>query len=359
MSEVQLGQREDVIHVIDGESALSIELVPLREGVARAFLRLSPRNPRLSHDAVDRLAAELSRRPYRRILVQDTKKHFLERTLKGTPWKASRALSGNMAKKCSVTSTFELPADEELIDSSGSPPSIANTSEMAGISVNLGDRKAWAFFTEEGNQARIISEGERRQGMVIARNSEDISEAADCLVSYLVAAKKSWAVFSVDMGRFVRKFDPTLMIRMILDAPKGFDHKAVPVSSENKSEAIRLFSEYYDESLVQSRLRLRRFRADGHYSIHLVEGGFVITRVEGDSGLIYDIYVTPAREGHGLGNELMKCALTDFAGRVSQAYLHTSYPRAKRLYEKFGFRAVYSQLAIRLDELALERGSAG
>ncbi len=54
----------------------------------------------------------------------------------------------------------------------------------------------------------------------------------------------------------------------------------------------------------------------------------------------------------------MRCALTDLAGKVSSCYLLTSYPRAKHLYEKFGFRTVYSQLGIRLDELALEPPSA-
>ncbi len=353
------GDREDIILILDGESAVSLELVPLREGVARAFMRQSPRNPRFSPEAVQRLTSELSRRPYSKILVQDTRKGLLRRMLRGTSWSVGRSVSENMARKCSATSTYELPTDEPLVDSNGYSPSIAGTSDMAGISVDLGDRKAWAFFTEEGDQARLITEPERRQGMIIARQTVDMFDVADCLVSYLAAARKSWAVFSMDMGRFVRKYEPMIMLRMTLDSPKGFEHKAVPLSAKNKSEAIRLFSEYYDESKLESRIRLRRFRADNHYSIHLVDGGFVITRIDGDSGLIYDIYVTPSKEGKGLGNELMRCALTDFAGRVSQAYLHTSYPRAKRLYEKFGFKTVYSQLGIRLDELSIEKRSAG
>jgi hypothetical protein len=49
----------------------------------------------------------------------------------------------------------------------------------------------------------------------------------------------------------------------------------------------------------------------------------------------------------------MRAALTSLSAKVSSVYLHTSYPRAKALYEKFGFRTSYSQLAIRLDEIAL------
>jgi hypothetical protein len=49
----------------------------------------------------------------------------------------------------------------------------------------------------------------------------------------------------------------------------------------------------------------------------------------------------------------MRCGLTALAGRVGSCYLNTSYPRAKELYEKFGFRTAYTQLGLRLDELAL------
>jgi hypothetical protein len=54
----------------------------------------------------------------------------------------------------------------------------------------------------------------------------------------------------------------------------------------------------------------------------------------------------------------MRCGITDLAGKVSACYLHTSYPRAKRLYEKYGFRTVYSQLGLRLDEISLKPPSA-
>jgi GNAT superfamily N-acetyltransferase len=145
---------------------------------------------------------------------------------------------------------------------------------------------------------------------------------------------------------------------MVLERPVAFEHKCERLTSRNRSQAVKLFSEYYDESTMQSMFRLRRYRADRNYSIHMIQGGFVITRLEGDTGLIYDIYVTPSRQGEGLGAELMRCALTDLTGKASSCYLHTSYPRAKRLYEKFGFRVVYSQLGIRLDEIALEPPSA-
>lgn len=351
-------KREDVVTVSDDGGAVSLELVPVRERVARAFLRQSPRAPKLSDASVERLVRELDARPYDRIVVQDSRKGLVRKLMTGTGWDAKRAIPDRPEGKCTPVRTFDLPLDEDLLDSDGMKPDISNTSSMSGIAVSIGGSKGWAFYTEEADQARIISESERRQGFLVARRSDDLSMVADCLVRFLAASRKSWAVFSMDMGRFVRKFDPVTMFRMSLDGPKGFEHAAVPVSDNNKGELLRLFSEYYDESMIQSRFRLRKFRADKNYSMFVVKGGFVINRLEGESGLIYDIYVSPARQGEGLGNELIKCALTDFVGKASSCYLHTSYPRAKRLYEKFGFRAVYSQLAIRLDELALERRSA-
>jgi GNAT superfamily N-acetyltransferase len=308
---------------------------------------------RLSSESARKLSEELTRRPYGRILVQDSKKKILRRSLSPLGWKVDRAVSPSMKRECQMVTTYDLPLDENLIDANGIKPDLANTHQMHGISIDLGGRKAWAFYSADRDTARLVAEGERKQGMMIATGTEDFFEIADCLVRFLATAKMSWVVFSVDMGRFIREHNPITLMRLTLDSPRPFDHKAQPLSKDNRNAALRLFSEYYDESMLQSILRLRRFKAEGSYSFFLVDGGFAITRLEGDTGLIYDIYVTPSKQGQGLGAELMKCALTSFAGKVSSVYLHTSYPRAKRLYEKFGFKAVYSQLGIRLDEVAL------
>jgi len=330
----------------------------VREGVARAHLRFSPRNLKLSADTSRKFSEELCARPYGKILVQDSKKKILRKTLGPFGWKVGRAIPASLRHECSMVTTYDLPLDENLMDMNGLKPDLANTHDMHGISIEVDGRKAWAFYTDDGDTARVVSEGERRQGMMIATRTEDLYEVADCLVHFLATARKSWVVFSIDIGRFVRDYDPITLMRLTLDAPKAYDHGAAPLSKENKKAALRLFSEYYDESILQSIMRLRRFRGEGKYQTYLVDGGFAITRLEGDTGLIYDIYVTPSKQGQGLGFELMKCALTSLAGKVSSVYLHTSYPRARRLYEKFGFKAVYSQLGIRLDEIALTPPSA-
>jgi len=345
--------KDDVILVKGAEGTLSLELVPISEETARAFLRFSPRNLRLSTDSARELSDELSSRPYSRIIVQDSRKKILQRALRSRGWGIDGAIPRVSKQECLMATTYDLPLDENLIDTNGQKPDLANTFNMHGIRIKLDGRNAWAFYTDEGDSARIISEGERRQGLMVATRTEDMFEIADCLVRYLAAQKKSWAVFSTDMGRFIRGHDPITLMRLSVDSPKPFDHGAVPLSRDNKKAALKLFSEYYDEPMLQSIMRLRRLNRDGNYMIYLVDGGFAITRLEGDVGLLYDIYVTPSKQGQGLGVELMKCALTSVAGKVSSMYLHTSYPRAKRLYEKFGFKLVYSQLGIRLDEIAL------
>lgn len=351
-------EKEDVIILKGDEGALSLEFIELGAGVARAFPRWSPRNLRLSGSFAKRLSDELSSRRYSQIPVQDSKKGLLKRALGPMGWSIGRAIEPKLRHKCSAVTTYDIPPDETLQDTNCGKPDISNTSNMSGVSVEIGDRNAWAFFTDDGDTARVVSEGERKQGMLVASSHEDLMEAADCLVHYLATMKKSWAVFSTDLGRFIRKFDPMTMWRLVLDRPTGYEHSAQPVSSKNKNALIKLFSEYYDEPTVQSIFRLRRFRTDKNYAVYYLEGGFVITRLDGDTGLIYDIYVTPSRQGEGIGAELMRCGITDLSGKVSSCYLHTSYPRAKRLYEKFGFKTVYSQLGIRLDEIVLRPPSA-
>jgi ribosomal protein S18 acetylase RimI-like enzyme len=345
--------RDDVVLIRDTYGALSLELMPVRESIARGFLRFSPRNLRPSQAAVRVLSEQLSGRPYHTILVQDSRKRLLRKALAQAGWRIEVAIPGKMTRQCSIVTTYELPLDENLMDSNGDKPDVTRTSDMHGIRVDIEGRKAWAFYTDDGENARVVSEGERRQGMLVATNNDDMAEVADCLVRFLAFTGRPWAVFSMDMGRFVRQFNPITMLRMVNDHPRPFDHRGGPASSSNKRALTRLFSEYYDESLLEAMLRLRRYRADRSLAVYHIDGGFVITKRESDAGLIFDIYVTPARQGEGIGAELMRCGLTSLVGRVSSVYLHTSYPRAKRLYEKFGFKTVYSQLGIRLDETAL------
>lgn len=344
------GKRQDVIVVEDEKGALSMELVPVGESVARAFLRFSPRGLRLSHSGAARLSEELLRRPYSKLLVQDNRKQLLRRSLPRVGWSVSRAVEPKLTKRCAMVSSVDVPLDADLVDCHGCRPDFSNTTKMDGIRVELGDRLAWAFYTDDGETARLILDEGRRQGLLVASRPEDFADVVECLIRFLASTGKAWAVFSADLGRFITAYYPIVMWRMVLERPVAYDHKAEPFTWEIRSRAVRLFSEYYDESALSSLFRLRRLLADRNYSLFLVDGGFVITKAEGDTGLVFDIYVTPARQGEGFGEELLKAALSHFAGRVSSCYLHTSYPRARRLYEKFGFRVAHAQLGIRLDE---------
>lgn len=313
---------------------------------------MSPRNPKLSESASQRLSEELRSRGFSRLLVQDSRKRVLQRTLVGQGWTAVNAIGTRLVRPCCSVAPYDVPLDEKLIDDKGLKADLTGTTHMSGIRIDLDGRQAWAFYTNDGEAARIVSDGERKQGLLVASDTDDMFEAADCLVRYLAATRKSWAVFSVDLGRFIRQYDPMVMWRMVLERPRPYEHKARPFTTSDRRALVRLFSEYYDEPSLNSRMRLRSFMADKNYSIQLVEGGFAIVRFENETGLIYDIYVTPSHQGEGLGGELMRAALTSLTGRVSSAYLHTSFPRAKSLYEKFGFKTTYSQLSIRLDEVA-------
>ncbi len=351
-------ERARVVLAKGPEGALSVELMPLREGVSRGFLKHSPRGLRLSQESAQAVSSQLAEGVQGRLLVTDTKKRLLSRALEPHGWGVSRAVEPRVDRACSLCTTYDIPLEENLQDDRGQKPDVGNTSHMVGVSIDLGDRCAFGFYTDDGDTARVISEGPRRQGMLVAQSAEYMAEAADCLVRFLAAARKKWAVFSVDMGRFVRRYEPMMMHRMVLDGPKGYDHSVRPVSKETRKGLLRMFSEYYDEGGFQASLRLRAMLADRSFSVFAAEGGFVVTRLEGESGLIYDIYVTPARQGEGIGGELMRCALSNLAGRAPSVYLHTSYPRAKALYEKFGFRSVYSQLAVRLDETSFRPPSS-
>ncbi len=333
--------------------AVSLELLPLTEELARAFVRSSPRKLRLDDDDCQLLDDRLSELGQTRILAQDTKARLLHRGLTPRGWTVTRAIAPKMERRHTVVVTSDLPLDYNLVDQGGQPIDLSNTGQMMGLCVPVEDRRGWAFYTDEGETARIMTDGAHRTGMIAVTNPEDIPLIADQLVKFLATSRKSWVVFSPDIGHHLSQYHPTQAFRMELESPQKQDHSALPLSKTNRASAVSLFSEYYDENRFKAAARVRRLERDNAYSVYLADGGFVIIRHEKDRGLLYDIYVTPSRQGEGVGDELMRCAVDAIHGRAPVAYLHTSFPRAKRLYEKYGFEAVSSHMLLRLDEVAL------
>ncbi|MCJ2533054.1 MAG: GNAT family N-acetyltransferase [Candidatus Thermoplasmatota archaeon] len=337
------------------EGMASVELMPLDNEVARAFLHCSPRGLKLSDKLAWKLSESLAETGYSKIIARDNRKSTLRNALSGRGWKADLAIAPHSGQKCHMVTTHDLPLDEELIDERGCAPELANTGHMVGLRVELGTRDAWAFYTDDGETARVVTDSERKLGMLVATSKEDIGLVADHLIRFLVIAKKKWAVFSPDLLEYIAHLYPANAVRMELEAPPQCEHSVEPLSKSNRGRVVALFSEYYDESRLSAMMRLRRYARDEAFSIHVTDGGFVILRHEGDEGLVFDIYVTPSKQEEGMGNELMRCALSTASERSSKVYLRTSYPRARTLYEKFGFRQTSSRLVVRLDEVLLTR----
>ena len=332
----------------------SLELVPLKDGLARCYLRQSPRGLRLTGKEAEGLSSSLAGRGYAGILAQDTRGRFLARTLEERGWSVEKAVGGMSLPRCNITTPHDLPLDEQLIDERGRGLELDGTGQMTGIHVAIdADREAWAFYTDEGETARVATFRGRRYGFAVARDGADIDTAFDSLIRFLVTAKKSWAVFDMDMEGRLSSYHPSITHRMELEDPGRSTHSARPLTKADRRSVTALFSEYYDESTLAASLRLRRYARNAAYSVFVADRGFVIVRREGEVGLIYDIYVAPDRQGEGVGDELMRSALDSLSGQVSSVYLHTGYPRARRLYEKHGFRVASSSLVVRLDESSL------
>ena len=347
------GSRFEVVRSGSPGGAVCLELMPLVEGRARAFVRCSPRNPSLGDENGRGLSDALLGTGYSRLLLQDTGRKLLRRTLSPHGWKVEKAIEPRMERKYTVVATSDLPLDEDLIDQDGNPVELAETGHMIGLCSEHDGRSTWAFYTDEGETARVMTSAPRKTGMIVATDPESIGPATNQLVRFLAIAKKSWAVFSRDMEEHISHHHPTPAFRMELEPPERQEHSVPCLSKANRKQAVALFSEYYDESTLAAGTRVRRLRRDPAYSVFLTESGFVIVRFEKDAGLLYDIYVTPSQQGNGIGDELMRCAIDAASERVNTMYLHTSFPRARRLYEKYGFRETSSHLVLRLDEVAL------
>jgi GNAT superfamily N-acetyltransferase len=345
----------DVVTLRAPEGVVSIEVADVGDGVARAYVHCSPRALTLSDKWAWKLSRSLSEGGHERVLARDNRRSTLANAVSGRGWRSGPAIEPLAGSKCNMVTTHDLPLDENLIDEHGGKPELTNTAHMVGVRVALGDRDAWAFYSDEGETARVVTDSDRRLGMLVATDPEDLGLVADHLVRFLVAARKKWAVFSPDLLKHVAHLHPAHASLMEAHDPMDYEHSVRPVSKESRGNVAALFSEYYDEGRLSAVLRLRRLLRDRTFSVHVTDGGFVIVRDEGDSGLVYDIYVTPSRQGEGIGDELMRCAMSVISKHSKRAYLRTSYPRARKLYEKFGFAESSSRLVLRLDEVLMHR----
>src|SRR5512136_3343798 len=174
--------REDVISIRSGEGAATLELMPIGNGVARGFLRFSPRGLRLSVTAARELSDALRRRGFSRILVGDSKKALLKRAFAPLGWRVEKAIQTDTGRRCTPATVFDIPLDGNLVDLNGAKVDMAGAGQMSGIRVDFDGRRGWAFYAEEETVARVISEPGRKQGFLAVQSAEDMFDVADLLV---------------------------------------------------------------------------------------------------------------------------------------------------------------------------------
>jgi ribosomal protein S18 acetylase RimI-like enzyme len=127
--------------------------------------------------------------------------------------------------------------------------------------------------------------------------------------------------------------------------------EATPADSELLGRLMHDFSTEYDDVTPGPAGFAERFRellaGDGTAALLAGEDGLAVLRFhpslysEGFECYLAELYVAPAKRGHGLGRELMEAAIELARGRgADYMYLATSDDdvAARGLYESVGFR---------------------
>ena len=127
--------------------------------------------------------------------------------------------------------------------------------------------------------------------------------------------------------------------------------EATPADAELLGRLMHDFSTEYDDFTPGPARFAERFRdllaGGGTAALLAGEDGLAVLRfqpslyTEGLECYLAELYVAPARRGHGLGRELMEAAIELARGRgADYMYLATSEDdvAARGLYERMGFR---------------------
>lgn len=321
----------------------TLEVVSLGGGAARLFFDLESPKLRLGPSELAELRTSLGREGVREVLFEDLRPGTIGRIFVDLGWRQlpperpPRVLSSEIL----VEGHARLPKEWASIGSPPSPDELA--SHMHGYLFSDGAPFGAVWYTAYGDYVRVRSGEPPTEGFARAASVGDVPRLLRAFQERLTADGRRFVVLGPEFAPFTTPRDSYPMWTMAL-APlaPSYPDEARPLQRSELSRFVQRLAEYEGRGWLKARRLALSYLRDREFRILLSPGGegFVLVQTKGRSALIYDIYVTPAFQGHGIGKVLLSSALQSCVGRVDEIRLNTSYPRAVALYEQFGFQIV-------------------
>jgi len=342
-------------------SCLSIEPSLQEDGSTRLFKEFSGSSFSPSVESNQRLAAFLDVINTKKIIFEDTEKGLLAKLLKRIGYRLTKTYEFPRGTKTRWRAWNEpTPPDMRYlgIEEHGQV-SICQSSRRLSLSDKDG-AIGEIVFMDYGRFVRAKANRFGSEGFGLVERGRDPSILLTSLVKEMIKERKRYLILGPEYSAASKPVHPFPLWHLIISSPGEFKHGCRFAAESDLGILVRLTSEYEDSDSKTALGRVMKNFQNPPFRYLLTPGneGFALIRfMEAAEGMINDVYVSPQHQGKGVGDELTRAALTALSKNCLSVHLNTIYPRAKRLYERYGFKIQYEDLCVALNQQTMVHAS--
>lgn len=335
-----------------GKACLSIEPFRQEDGDLRLFKEVSGSSFSSNYDVIDRFKRFLQSVGAERVVFEDTRKATLYKLLRKTGYRRAKTYESRRGAFADWPSWgSEVPEGATTFGTSEGlqPPSGQKFRRM-----RLSDKDGKVgeiFFTDFGRFARAKANEFGTEGFGFTYDGRPPSALLLELAVQLLEQGKRYLILGPEYAEFVSPVHPFPLWQMGTSSMHEYDHGCRPAVGSELNALAKLVSEYEDipRSAALSNVTRCFYNPSFRFILPPDNNGFSLIRfMEGAQGMINDLYVRPSSQGKGIGEDLTRASLDMLSESCIGIRLNTIYPRARKLYEKYGFKVVYQDYCVAL-----------
>jgi GNAT superfamily N-acetyltransferase len=342
-------------------SCLSIEPSLQEDGSIRLFKEFSGTSFSPNEESDERLVAFLEGIEAKKIIFEDTRKALLAKLLKRIGYRFTKTYEFPRGIKVRWRAWNE-PTSPDMrylgIEETWQAP-ICQSSRRLSLSDKDG-AIGEIVFMDYGRFVRAKANRFGSEGFGLVERGRDPSILLTSLAREMVKERKRYLILGPEYSVISKPVHPFPLWHMTISRQGEYRHGCRFASDSDAGILANLTSEYEDSDIKTAFARVMKNYQNPSFRYLLAPGneGFALIRfMEAAEGMINDVYVSPQHQGKGVGDELTRGAITALSKNCLNIHLNTIYPRAKRMYERYGFKIQYEDLCVALNQQTMAHAS--
>lgn len=348
-----------ILHDSKNRSCLSIEPSGQHDGSCRLFREFAGSGFPTDKELLDRLDEFLNSNNARITWFEDTRKGIVQKLLKKVGYKRIKPYDfpSDVRVKWRQWNDALSPGQQYFGVSMDAVLSFDQKIRRMQVS-DKHDSVGEIAFTDYGRFARAKANQIGSEGYGRISPGKNPSVILLALVKEMLNEGKRYLILGPEYREFASPIHYYPLWHMTFSGQRSYDHSCRRATESDHKVLFELTSQYENLDYSNARATVTKNLSNPAFQYLVTPGGegFALVKfMENAEGMINDLFVSPASQGKGMGDELTRGSISRLSESCINIHLNTIYPRAKRLYEKYGFRVSYEDLCIALNQRAMIR----